>query len=56
MLNALGHKQGITPVKKDNQTASSFVHNTLKAKRSKSWDMRYFWLKDRVSQSQFFIY
>ena len=56
MLHALGHTQGPTPVKTDNKTASAFVNNTLKAKRSKTWDMRYFWLKDRISQSQFFIY
>ena len=56
MLNALGHPQQITPVKTDNKTAESFVNNTLKEKRSKSWDMRYFWLKDRITQQQFFIY
>ena len=56
ILQALGHPQGPIPIKTDNQTASAFVNNTLKAKRSKTWDMRYFWLKDRVSQSEFFIY
>ena len=56
MLHALGHKQNPTKVKTYNQTASSFINNTLKAKRSKSWDMRYFWLKDRISQSQFYVY
>ena len=56
MLQALDHKQGPIPIKTDNQTASAFVNNTLKAKRSKTWDMRYFWLKDRVSQSEFIIY
>ena len=56
MLSTLGHPQGPTPIKTDNKTAPAFVNNTLKAKRSKSWDMRYFWLKDRISQSQFFIY
>ena len=56
MLQALGHQQGQIPIKTDNQTATAFVNNTLKAKRSKTWDMRYFWLKDRVSQSKFIIY
>ena len=56
MLTTLGHPQGPTPVKTDNKTAAAFVNNTLKAKRSKSWDMRYFWLKDRITQSQFYIY
>ena len=56
MLHALGHEQGPIPVKTDNQTASAFVNGTLKSKRSKTWDMRYFWLKDRISRSEFFVY
>ena len=42
MLKALGHPQGPTPIKTDNQTAASFNHNTSKSKRSKTWDMKYF--------------
>ena len=53
MLNALGHPQPPTPIKTDNKTAAAFANNTLKQRRSKSWDMRYFWLLDRMSQSQF---
>ena len=56
ILTALGHKQPPTPVKTDNSTACSFAKDTLKARRSKSWDMRYHWLKDRQQQQQFYIY
>ena len=56
MLETLGHPQPPTPIKTDNATASSFFNKTLKARRSKSWDMRYFWLLDRVTQQQFYIY
>ena len=56
MLKALNHPQHITPVKTDNKTAAAFINNTLKEKQSKSWDMRYFWLKDRITQQQFFIF
>ena len=56
MLKVLGHHQPPTPIKTDNATASSFINKTLKLKRSKSWDMRYFWLLDRISQQQFYIY
>ena len=56
MLQALGHAQLPTAIKTDNKTAGQFVNKTLKLKRSKSWDMRYFWLLDRVTQQQFFIY
>ena len=56
MLEALDHPQLPTAIKTDNQTAGQFVNKTLKLKRSKSWDMRYFWLLDRVTQQQFYIY
>ena len=56
MLAALNHPQPPTPVRTDNSTASAFVNQTLKAKRSKSWDMRYFWVVDRIKQRQFLVY
>ena len=46
-LQALGHIQPPTPIKTDNSTAYKFVHNDMKQKMSKSWDMRYNWLRDR---------
>ena len=39
MLTALGHIQTSTPVKTDNGTAAQFVQDTIKNKRSKSWDV-----------------
>ena len=44
MLEHLGHKQPHTPIKTDNSTANSFVHDSIHLKRSKSWDMRFYWL------------
>ena len=55
MLNALGHPLPPTPVKIDNTTAASFANQDLKLKRSKSSDMRYFWLHDIINQKQFLI-
>ena len=46
ILNILEHKQKPTPVKTDNSTASSFVNDLLKQKRSKSWDMIFYWLRE----------
>ena len=40
MLQALDHKQSPVNVKSDNSTAVAFSNNILKAKRSKSWNMR----------------
>ena len=56
MLSTLGHPQPPTPLKTDNKTASSFANDTLQAKRSKSWDMRYFWIKDKISNGEFIVY
>ena len=53
ILNALGHHQKPTPVKSDNSTAASFVNDLLKQKRSKSWDMRFHWLRENKN---FIIY
>ena len=56
MLTRLGHIQPPTPIKTDNSTANSFVHDNINLKKSKSWDMRYYWLRDRRNQEQFDIF
>ena len=56
ILRALGHEQPPTPIKSDNNTAVEFVKETLKVKKSKTWDMRYNWIRDREQQGQFYIY
>ena len=56
MLEALGHQQQPIPIRTDNATAASFCNDTLKQKRSKTWNMRWYWLKDRVKQGHFIIY
>jgi hypothetical protein len=53
ILIALGHPQPPTPIKTDNSTARGFVYNNINQKKSKSWDMRYYWLRDRKAQRQF---
>ena len=54
-LIGMGHPQGKTSVITDNSTAKSFVHSEMRVKRSKSWDMKYNWLRDRTAQQQFNI-
>ena len=56
MLQILGHLQPPTPIKTENSTTNDFVSKNLKQKRSKSWDVRYHWLRDRSLQKQFKIY
>ena len=54
-LAGIRHPQQQTDVVTDNSTANSFVHSTMRVKRSKSWDMRYNWLRDQSTQNQFKI-
>ena len=53
LLQALNHPQPPTPLKTDNSTANGFIHDNIHQKRSKTWDMRYYWLRDKILQQQF---
>ena len=55
-LQELGHRQPPTPMKVDNTTAVGFANNTIKQKRSKAIDTRFYWIRDRTCQGQFKIY
>ena len=55
-LEELGYPQPPTPLQTDNSTASGIVNDTVKQRRSKAIDMRFYWIRDRVRQGQFFIY
>ena len=52
ILEFLGRPQPATPVKTDNTTATGFIHNNIHQKRSKSWDMRYYWLREKQTKDQ----
>jgi hypothetical protein len=56
ILTELGHTQPATPIRKGNSTSFGILNETIKQKRSKSMDMRYHWLTDRVRQKQFDVY
>ncbi len=53
MLTEMGHPQPPTPIQTDNSTAEGFINNKIQAKRTKSMDMRHYWLKCREAQEQF---
>jgi len=50
ILEELGHPQPPTPIHVDNTTAVGIVNNTIKRQRSRSMEMRYFWLLDQETQ------
>ena len=56
LLLELGHSQPATQIQVDNSTADGFANDTIKRKRSKAIDMRFYWIRDRTSQGQFLIY
>jgi hypothetical protein len=55
-LLELGHPQPATPMQTDNVTAAGIANNTVKQRRSKAVDMRFYWIRDRVRQGQFLIH
>ena len=46
----MDHAHGPTPIKIDNSTADGFFDKTIKLKRSKAFDMKFHWMKDRIIQ------
>jgi hypothetical protein len=55
-LEELGHTQPPTPMETDNTTATGYSNGTIKQKRTKAMDMRFYWIKERVKQGQFNVY
>ena len=52
----MGHKQPPTPMQTDNDTATGIANQTIKQKHSKTIDMRYHWIQDRIKQGQFDVF
>lgn len=52
-LEELGHPQPATPIHIDNSTTVGIVNNTVKRQKSRSMEMRYFWLLNGEAQQQF---
>jgi len=55
-LEELGHPQPATLLQTDNSMASGIANDTIKQKRSKAIDMRFYWVRDRVRQGHFHIF
>jgi hypothetical protein len=55
-LEELGWKQDPTLIDTDNSTAEGFANKTIKQRRSKAIDMRYYWVQDRCDQGQYLVY
>jgi hypothetical protein len=55
-LNEMGHTQPPTPIQTDNSTAAGLANDTLKQKKSKAMEMRYFWIADKCEADVFNVY
>ena len=55
ILADLGYPQQPTLILCDNACAVGLANNTVKQRRSKSIDMRFHWIRDRISQNQFIV-
>ena len=55
-LHEMGHPQGPTPLQFDNKCATGIINDNVKQKMSKAMDMRFYWLRDRVRQAQFYVH
>ena len=49
ILADMGYPQPASPMQTDNKCAEGISHGTVKSKRSKAFDMRYHWVRDRTS-------
>jgi hypothetical protein len=55
-LEEMGYPQPATPVHTDNSTACGIANNNIKQQRSRTIDVRFYWVRDRVRQGKFNIY
>jgi hypothetical protein len=49
----MGHPQPKTPVHCDNATAVGIVNNAIKRQCSRSMEMRFFWIGEKVAQEMY---
>ena len=57
VLEEMGWPQpGPTPIQTDNSVAEGIANDTVKQRRSKAMDMRFYWIRDRVRQGQFRVH
>ena len=54
-LSDLGYPQDATPIITDNTTAQGFAHKTIRLKRSKAMDMRWYWVQDRIANGDYVV-
>jgi hypothetical protein len=52
----MGHPQAQTPIEMDNACAAGIVNEKVKQRPSKTIDMRFYWITDRIKQGQYIVH
>jgi hypothetical protein len=52
----MDYPQPHTPLQTHNKTSAGIINSEDKQQKSKTMDMRFYWLKDHEAQDQFCIY
>ena len=55
-LEEMGHPQPGTPLQTDNYTAYGIVNSSIRQRKSKAMDMRFYWIQDRCNAGDFVVY
>ena len=55
-LLEMGHPRPPIPIKTENSTADGIANRSVIPHKTRSMDMRFYWVRDRVSQRMFPIY
>ena len=55
-LNFMGYPQPATSMQVDNECALGILTDSVKQRRSKSIDMRFYWVKYMIKYGKFYIY
>jgi hypothetical protein len=51
LCRTLGHSQPPTPLETDNTTATGYSNGTIKQKRTRAMDMRFYWVSQTMPVS-----
>jgi hypothetical protein len=55
-LEQLGHPQPPSAIQTDNECAKGIANDTVKQRRSRAMDMRFYWIRDWIEQGQFIVH
>lgn len=56
ILADLGYPQPPTGIKTDNEVAENIANDSCNERKSKTWDVRFHWIRDRVAQLHFHVF